>query len=240
MTPAATVVETRVGQCDRHGHGEYLARQRRDQWTGCPKCIEQDIARQRAEESEQARLARIERALRISEIPNRFADARFDDSVPKRLQEWTEDLIAGTASGPAVLVGGVGTGKTHAACAVLAHCIRTCETVGRFTTPAAFGRQVRDQWTSRERTEGDILKQYAEAPVLILDDLGASRAVDAELLHELICVRYAADRLYATIITSNLSPAKFADAIGERAADRIRQGSVVIPMTGRSRRLPSR
>lgn len=232
----ATVVETQTRTCDFHG--EYLTRQWSYGWSSCPKCAEETGAALHAEELERERIKRIDRLVGRSGIPARFHDAAFDDSLPAPLRAWAARLIAGQGVGPVVLVGGVGTGKTHAACATLAHVIRACSCTGQFTTPSEFGREIRDQWTERERTEGSILDQYAGAAVLVLDDVGAQRAIDAELLQELVRVRYDLDRLHATIITSNLAVENLATALGERAADRIREGSIVIPMTGASRRTP--
>lgn len=231
----ATVAETRSSSCTRHG--DYLARQWGDRWSGCPKCNDEAAAAQRAEERERDRIARADRLLRRSGIPARFAGAAFD-SAPAPLRAWAERLIAGQGTGPALLVGPVGTGKTHGACAVLAHVIRESGYAGRFTTSSEFGRLIRDQWTALERTEASIVDDYAGAPVLVLDDVGAQRPIDTELLQELIGARYAGDLMHATIITTNWSAENLEKAIGERAADRIREGSVVIPMTGPSRRRP--
>lgn len=237
-TGSAVLVETQSRTCERHG--DYIAHQWRDLWSGCPKCRDDAAEKQRAEDRERDRIERIDRLLRSSGIPARFERAAFDDSVPAKLRTWAAKLIAGQGCGPAVLVGGVGTGKTHAACAALGHLIRAgTGTAGRFTSPSEFGRLIRDQWTAREHTEGSIVEQYAGAPVLVLDDLGAQRPIDTELLQELICTRYAADQLHATIVTSNLAASKFAEAIGERAADRLREGSTVIVMGGPSRRAAS-
>lgn len=235
-TGSAVQVETQPRVCERHG--DYLAHRWRDRWSGCPKCSDEAIEQRLTEERERDRIERVDRLLRRSGIPARFEGVAFDESIPAQLRAWAAKLIAGESCGPAVLVGGVGTGKTHAACATLGHLIRAGY-AGSFTSPSEFGRLIRDQWTAHERTEASIVKEFAEAPVLVLDDLGAHRAIDTELLQELIGTRYANDQTHATIITSNLSAAKFAGVIGERAADRIREGATVMPMTGRSRRCPA-
>ena len=234
MISPAVLIDTQTKRCERHG--EYLARQYRDaQWSICPKCANEAFQKREAEEREQARLERLARALARSGIPARFHAAAFDRTIPQKLRDWSDSWAAGKSVGPAVLVGDVGTGKTHAACAALAHLIRA-GAVGRFITVSEFGRLIRDQWTTHERTEASIIEEYARAQLLVLDDVGAQRPIDTELLQELICARYAADLMAATIITSNHSAKNFAALIGERAADRILEGAMGIPMTGRSRR----
>lgn len=233
MSAATALRQVRIDRCHRtESHGTFRSELAFGDWSPCPKCPT-DEWRRAEHTADRARWLR--ETLDAAQIPRKFAGAAFADAPPT-LRAWTEALLEGNSAGPAVLVGGVGVGKTHAAAAALAHLIRDVGIRGRFSTVSEFGRDVRDQWVKRQIEESRVIERLALAPVLVLDDVGAHRALDTELLQELVAVRYAADLMPATIITSNLAAARFADAIGERAADRIREGATVIPMTGRSRR----
>ncbi len=229
---------TEVRQCETHGAYEASNWSGGGYWSKCPKCAEIAAAAERAEESRQRWAERIRRNLEQSGIPLKFQAAQMDASIPAALHAWLTALKANTTTGPAVLVGSVGTGKTFAACAALIEAIRAARH-GGFVTASQFGRTIRDQWTAKQQTEQSIIERFALVPVLVLDDVGAQRAIDTDLLQELIAERYAAGLMPATIVTTNYAAANLSSVLGERAADRLREGAVVIPVTGQSRRKPA-
>lgn len=236
-------------------HGEFDVKPIGRFTSGCPKCqaeFEERELRQAAETAERASAGRLALALQASEIPAKYRDALFDDALPDALRDWVTEAIKSAQEGPLVLVGGVGTGKTYASCAALLHIIRHAANAtsvlndgffdiqrydfGRFVTPSQFGRKLRDQWVLKAEAESALIQRYAFTPFLVLDDLGACRDLDTQLLQDLIVERHAAGLMGRTIITSNYGAAKFGEVVGERAADRIREGSFVVPIVGKSRR----
>ena len=172
------------------------------------------------------------RETRWHQIPNRFRWARVADLDP----EWRGDLTAWAAlDGPLpnlVLFGPVGTGKTHAAVAA-----------ARLRFEAGDEVQF---WPVVELLDGlrpggdlDVWDRTVhDADVLILDDLGASRATEwtDERLYALVNRRWLDER--PTIITTNLDPPALREAVDLRMYSRIVGGGAkILGVGGPDRRL---
>jgi DNA replication protein DnaC len=172
------------------------------------------------------------RESRWDQIPNRFRWARadrLDEDVAKEVTAW-----AGSP-GPLpnlVLYGSVGTGKTFAAVAAARLRFDAGDEV-------AFWPVV--ELLDGLRPGGDLEvwdQAVYDAQVLILDDLGASRATDwtDERLYALVNRRWLDER--PTIVTTNIDPGQLAVALGERMASRILGApAVVYGLNGPDRRL---
>lgn len=107
---------------------------------------------------------------------------------------------------------------------------RSCHTLSfwypefRFVNlPRLLGRikETFNRQTRYELTTSDVIREYEQCDVLVLDDLGAEKATDwvREMLFLIIDSRYTSGR--TTIITSNLSPRQLGETLSERIADRI-------------------
>lgn len=162
------------------------------------------------------------------------------------LTQWVNDVIAESLAtmkfgypvirtGPSLLlIGGTGTGKTHQSYGAL----RALSTSGvlcfwRLTTAA-------DLFTALRPRPGidheEVFHSYANTPVLVLDDLGATKESEwtEETLHRLVDNRYAWKR--PTLFTSNIRPSQFTDRLGERIASRIDGMTTQVALTGPDRR----
>lgn len=227
-----TAVETRA--CDRHG--SYEARCLRGRWTICPRCVLEDSERQRASE----RAERVREDLASAGIPAKYGRATLsDDGIPKPVRAWATNLVDRGSQGPIVLVGPPGVGKSHSACAALAHAIGSGLRGSYLSTPA-YVRAIRDTWGRHaEPREAQILGRFAKTRVLVIDELGMTDDAGARLVQELVAVRYDADLMRNTILCTNLDVERLEAAIGDRAADRIRENATLVPMIGVSRRRPT-
>jgi DNA replication protein DnaC len=163
----------------------------------------------------------------------------FRDGVPPRLAEFTLDgfpatmpenhskLIASIRerierdempwlwfSGPC------GTGKTGLAKAAAEHVIaRGFVDEALFVAVPDLLDRLRSTYDRGSRThEHNVMDEYRDASLLILDDLGAERATDsgwaADRLFVLINHRY--DQELMTIVTSNLTPQQLSNHLGEQ------------------------
>lgn len=223
MSVEATAT-TRRDWCPFHDHFEARRIGDSDRWTSCPACW-----------NTQAR-ARIT----TSGLPAKYDDAEIDNSTPPAARQWACDVLKNETTGPLILVGPVGVGKTHTACAVLRLALWRQQLSGAYVAAGEYGRRVRDTWSrGGEETESTILRRHARAGLLVLDELGAHREVDTPMLQDLIAARYDADLMHRLIVISNFSATKFDELVGERAADRLREGAVLVPMKGASRRKPA-
>lgn len=193
-----------------------------------------------AERSERQQLIDEQRAKRIYErdlqkaldaIPLRYADAQ--PSHPD-VRQWTLDVRAGARTS-LLLMGTVGTGKTHQAFGAF-HELAIAG-VGRciaITVPALLD-------ALRPGRPGEVDYAAVECcDLLLLDDFAAERVTDwtAEVLYRLIDARYSNRR--RTIITTNATPADVRDRLGDRIASRLAEMCRTVVMTGTDRRLGHR
>lgn len=122
-----------------------------------------------------------------------------------------------------IMVGGVGTGKTLLASAMIDslvdnnHCemIKTIDIV----------REMKSTWSKdSERTEESLIKHYRSLDLLILDEVGSQFGSDTEKLFifDIIDGRY--QDMKQTVLISNLDIDGIKDVIGERCVDRLREG----------------
>jgi DNA replication protein DnaC len=103
-----------------------------------------------------------------------------------------------------LLIGPMGSGKTGLACSIGNYLIRNHQRTVLFMTAYAAIRHQRDTWKRRDKTETDALRDLVDVDLLILDDVGAHRGNEGELLmlFEALNGRYAARK--PTILLSNL------------------------------------
>jgi DNA replication protein DnaC len=150
--------------------------------------------------------------------------------------------------------GPAGTGKTRLAASVLNDLIREKSVHGLFCVYDELLTTIRSSYsTATYFTELDVLKPVIQAEVLVLDDLGSTRATDWvwDTVAYIINSRY--NRNLVTIVTTNfrnlpppdLSVAEtmrhdsLGDRIGERMASRLAEMCRDVPMNGQNRRRAS-
>ena len=132
------------------------------------------------------------------------------------------------------LHGGVGTGKTALACAVLNDIHRAGKVAVRFVRVTELLKQLVQSET------GDLLYlKLVDVPVLCLDDIGAQRGSDyaSQTIQAVFDAR--TDRMHRTILTSNLNLDELAEHQGndERLASRIAGSCKVVNLEGPDYRL---
>lgn len=236
--------ETRMMHCETHGQYEakVMMIMSHEHVSGCPVC---DSERQQSMAAESA--ARAERmagdmARRI--LPQRFHGCDFDgykaetDGQRRALaicrkyaDRWDDRKAKG---GCLVLCGNPGTGKTHLAAAIvkaiLPHEIDGSKsyepvrprTVVIYTTATAMTREIKATYNrDAEETEQAVISRMSDVPLLVVDEVGAQRGTETELLliQEIIDNRY--QRVLPTILISNLQESELSEYIGERALDRL-------------------
>lgn len=232
--------------CERHGERFVAHHVYADRWTnrcsGCRADFEAEQRERQAQEAERYRRQQIARFLRESSIPPLFETARMEDlkgTLAAIAGKWLAQAVDGQSTGALVLVGKPGVGKSHAEAAMLRRGIEATAQMGIYLTAAGYCRDIRATWGTRGDGEAEILERCASAPWLVIDDLGAGRVHDAELVQDLVAERYARRLMPRTIIASNLAATMFSSALGERVADRIRDGATLLEVGGASRRRPA-
>ena len=151
-----------------------------------------------------------------------------------------------------LLVGGIGTGKTHLAVGILKELIAARGSACLFCDYRELLKQIQNSYNdSVQATELQVLRPVFEAEVLLLDELGAVKPSEWvwDTVSLILNTRYNDNR--ATIITTNfpdepaaivtrsLSPARAAareetlgDRIGERMRSRLQEMCRIVKMDG--------
>ena len=129
------------------------------------------------------------------------------------------------------LFGPVGTGKTHAACALALRAISD-GTPARFSTLAGIASRVRSSFGRRSgEAEEEVVSELVGCGLLVIDDLGKERATDfsLSLLYRVIDGRYGAMR--PVIVTSNYPLPALAQRLAGASDDEM-AGAIVSRIAG--------
>jgi DNA replication protein DnaC len=170
--------------------------------------------------------------------PREFRDARLGPDAPPLVVRWVRAFVEGTLPSKCSIVfsGRVGRGKTHLAYAALravaeSGCPRSAWAGGTVTEVFARLRP----GSGEERAT--VMHQLSTAPILLLDDLGASK--DSEWTEEtfLALVDARSRSLAPVIVTTNCDPDELRTQIGDRALSRLIGMSVEIKVDGDDRRI---
>lgn len=173
------------------------------------------------------------RALLRAGIPARYAQktlANFCVSEPGQAAALAQAraLVAAVLNRPArapclLFLGRPGTGKSHLACAVV-QALLPRRSARRYRQVDLL-RELRD--TRRREsplTEREFIERLAGLDLLVLDEVGAQPATEAERgqLFDVLDARYESRR--PTLLVSNLNLEALQQELGERVIDRLREG----------------
>jgi DNA replication protein DnaC len=173
--------------------------------------------------------------LDAAHIPERYRDCNFQnfsDNHPsltraKQIAQEFVDMYPAVEAG-LLLVGPAGRGKTHLACAVLSELASSKGVAGLYADFSDLLMKIQTSFRAdADFSKESILQPYADAELLVLDELGASKphAWVLDVLYNLLNTRY--NRKKITIVTSNFedepdSAAGERDRLEDRVGSRIR------------------
>ncbi len=194
--------------------------------------------REGSEKEARRRAARIPERYRNCSLTNfnELTDSqRAAKSLARRfVREWPA-VDAGL-----LIVGPVGSGKTHLAVAVLAELIDTRGLRGVFCDFTDLLSRIQATFSrGSDESEDDVLQIYREADLLVLDELGARRPTDwaRDVLYGLLNTRY--NRKKTTLLTTNFEdkPAKSGDEtlelrVGTPVRSRLAEMCLLVPLSG--------
>lgn len=228
------VIGRQPARCDTHG--EYSAVMlRAGGVSGCPICASdkrdmEELERKRC----QFRMVQHDAA----KIPKRFADKSFADfivSSPAQqvaldaCMEYVDNFSKHKREGRCMLLlGKVGTGKTHLATSAACVLINEHMVKAIYRTVGSVIGDIKSTFSDKTgETEAHIMRELIGADLLVLDEVGATKQSEFELatLFSIINGRYEQGR--PMIIVSNLSPGELNDALGVRCVDRIRENGCI-------------
>ena len=150
-------------------------------------------------------------------VPARYKQAALSDCNESRLD-------ALYPSKGVLLVGSVGTGKTYMGAAVVNHWCEYGEAL--YTTQLDMSRDIIENGPDR----------YKAVEFLFIDELGRSFGTKGENDRFFDVVNYRYNHLLPTGFATNLKGDELRDTIGAAALDRIKEDSIMIILSGESRR----
>lgn len=243
------VLQQEERQCEKHG--AYTSRlfgsgsSRPASWMSCEKCLEekrQEEDRKRLEdERERFQREALEHKIGRACIPPRFVERTFDNYIAETsgqqralavCREYAENFMEHRKEGRGVLLlGNVGTGKTHLAAAIANHVIRHTKSTALYITVSQIIRHVKGSFDREaEYSESDAYQHFGEPGLLIIDEIGVQNATEFELtvMFEVINWRY--EEMRPTIVISNRGIADLPKYLGDRVIDRLREngGKLVV------------
>lgn len=213
--------------------------------TMCPKCNDTGVwpmlpveycnceigVAKRAESDRRNQLERLVRAWDACQVPRRFTGLTLgghpDGPAAREAAVWAD----GTRETNLLITGGVGTGKTGLASAVVRHLVLKHVSGIRFVSVPAMLDAMRPGGVD----DPTLMTSLVGTNLLVLDDLGAERVTDwvRERLYVLLNGRYEA--MQSTIVTSNCDVHTLASAIDERTISRLTEQRTHIVLTGGGR-----
>lgn len=171
------------------------------------------------------------------EVPERYRQYTLDAFERRKgtstgLRACREWLGEEKLSGGVVLLGNVGSGKTHLAVATARASIEGEPHTVEFVSASDLIERHR-----ASGFDGAVLERYASTDLLILDDLGQHRVTDysRDTIYHVLDARYTADR--ATIVTSNLDAIELGNLYGPALISRLRDTCTFAALTASDYRL---
>jgi DNA replication protein DnaC len=232
-----------VLDCPEHGKQKANSFLLFGKWTEpfCPVCMAEKAreADERNRHHEQRQItSQPAIILKYAKIPKMFANADFScykpvnseaENVLRTCKTYAEDFQKMQKNGAGLLLlGSVGTGKTHLACSIMNSVIKAFAVNARFFTAPELTRKIKDTYRSKKSTQ-EAIDELASYGLLVIDELGVQLETEHEknLVFEVINARYEAMNK-PTIVVSNLDFKNLSQYIGERVMDRLCQNGKVL------------
>jgi DNA replication protein DnaC len=186
----------------------------------------QEIAERREQERLQRSFDHPEDELERSGVGKRYLSCSFETfQGGEQIKTFCEGLIEKATD--LVLIGNTGSGKTHLAVSILREHVKR-DRKGQFITVPELLMEIRKSYKGDSfDDESRIMGRYAEASLLVLDDLGAEKTTDwsVDRLYLIIDRRYR--EAMPTIITTNLTLDEIGKNISMRISSRLSGMKVV-------------
>ena len=140
-----------------------------------------------------------------------------------------------------VMLGAVGSGKTHLAASIANYIIAEHKIQVVFGSVVSLLGEIKATYSDDSTiNETEILNELKKTRLLIIDDLGKEKTSDwvSEIFYSIINYRY--ENYLPVIVTSNLTLKELAEKVGEATVSRLLGTSRVIKFEGKDYRTENR
>lgn len=213
------------------------------EWDYHPCTPDCEARKERREWEAMRRNHRIEVLKERSGISKRLEHCTFDNfdapagsdarkafaKVADYMTSWRENREAGKGL---YFCGGVGTGKTHLAVALMNELIRTERVPSLFVTVPELMDSLRSGYQEPGGEIEEWMESVKNAEFLVMDDLGSERVTQWVRERMFVIINYRYSEALPTVFTSNTGPKDLAAQLGKRAASRMIEMCEWIPLEG--------
>lgn len=191
--------------------------------------LSKQAAEKLAQERREARQRNSDDLLKRASIPSRYVTATLEHASARQAEAYrlAREFVSGfderlrSGSG-LLLLGDVGTGKTHMACAI-ANALRLQLRPVLYCTALEAVMLVKASWKRGDdgMTEYDVYARFGEPDLLIIDEIGVQMGSDFERMVLTSIADIRSRNCLPTIVISNLEPKEIYKLLGERMYDRL-------------------
>ncbi|CAN5133614.1 ATP-binding protein [soil metagenome] len=205
---------------------------RTGEWYYHPCTPECEQKNERREWELMRRDARVETLMEKSGLSRRFRGYTFANFRPMasngagraliRVEEYLANWEENREEGRGLyLCGGVGTGKTHLAVAILNELVRKKRVPSLFVTVPELLDNIRQTYNKPGRNLDEWMDAVQNAEFLVLDDLGSERPTEWVRERIFVIVNHRYREALPTVFTSNIGPEELPAQLSARTASRI-------------------
>jgi DNA replication protein DnaC len=232
----------RADNCDKHGPFENVGcipglhdpERKPSKWIGCPKCSEERDAERKRWQREEEMRKRLDARIARCGIPGRYREATLASYVATKAGQrhalevamgYAADFKARERGQSLLLLGNIGTGKTHLAIGIAREAMtQAAEAI--FTTAADMIGRVKATWGQRGgESEAQVIQRFASVDLLVLDEVGSIKCVgrEREILLAILGSRHNA--VLPTIFTANLTVDELPSYLSDQIVSRLRESA---------------
>ena len=156
----------------------------------------------------------------VAKIPAKFRKAKYTDMQDEKDAVTLAKMYGYAGSGWLFIYGQSGSGKTMLASIVARHILVTHGFPVEWMNAAEIMNELKSTWGKNSGNERDIISRYTRGGLLVIDDFGAEGEDDHAVKTMYLILNKRSERMYPTIITSNLGLEDIQQS-SVRIADRI-------------------